>query len=68
MLAGDRGEPALELLLAELINPIRFSKREKADFDETWARVAELAAKFDPSKVKTADLARMGGAPAAAEE
>ena len=58
----------LKAFVVARINPIRFSKREKADFDETWTRVADLAAKFDPSKVKSADLARMGGPPAAAEE
>ncbi|HET6202431.1 MAG TPA: ParB N-terminal domain-containing protein [Planctomycetota bacterium] len=60
--------PYLKAFVVARINPIRFSKREKADFDETWKKVAELAARFDPEKVKTADLARMGGPPPAAEE
>lgn len=52
------------------INPLRFSRAAKpgqraprSDFDGTLEKMLAAAAKFDPGKVRSQDLAAMGGAP-----
>jgi ParB family chromosome partitioning protein len=50
------------------INPLAFSKAKTADFDDTLEKATANAKKFDPSKIRPEHLARMGGAPPAAEE
>jgi ParB family chromosome partitioning protein len=57
----------LKPLVVSRINPIRFAKIEEGkrpDLGKTLARMIELAKKFDPSKIKAADVAAaawMGG-------
>lgn len=53
------------------LNPLRFSRAAKpgqraprADFEATLGKMLAAASKFDPSKVRSQDLAVMGGAPA----
>ncbi len=56
------------------LNPLRFARAAKpgqkaprADFDGTLDKMLAAATKFDASKVRTQDLAAMGGAPAMEE-
>jgi ParB family chromosome partitioning protein len=66
----ERGmqSPYLKSFVIARINFLRFKKGEAFDFDETVDRMGELADKFNLDNVKREDLARMGGAPAEAEE
>ncbi|MEJ2238676.1 MAG: hypothetical protein P8X82_10300 [Gemmatimonadales bacterium] len=43
------------------INPLRFKRGAKADFDETIDKMLRAAEQFDPAKVKSEQLARTGG-------
>ena len=60
--------PYLKSFVIARINFLRFKKGDSFDFDETIDRMQELAGKFNVENVKREDLARMGGAPAEAEE
>ncbi|MGA9521566.1 MAG: ParB/RepB/Spo0J family partition protein, partial [Myxococcaceae bacterium] len=60
--------PYLKNFVVARINFLRFKKGGEFDFDETIDRMLELASKFNVERVKREDLARMGGAPAEAEE
>jgi ParB family chromosome partitioning protein len=57
--------PYLKSFVVARINPIRFRPKDAAPlaFDEVLDRMMAAAAKFDPGKIKTEDLARTGGAP-----
>jgi len=57
--------PYLKSFVVARINPIRFRPKEAAplSFDAMLDRMTAAAAKFDPGKIKTEDLARSGGAP-----
>jgi len=57
--------PYLKSFVVARINPIRFRPKEAAplSFDEVLDRMTTAAAKFNPDKIKTEDLARSGGAP-----
>ena len=61
--------PYLKSFVVARVNPIRFRPKEAPplSFDEALDRMAKAAAKFDPNKVKTDDLAKSGGAPDEAE-
>ncbi len=61
----DRGfdSPYLKAFVVARINPLRFSKRTTHDFDETFDKMFASLEKFDPSKVKSDQVARAGGPP-----
>ena len=44
------------------INPIRFQRGAKAEFDETIAKMLASAKKFKADSVKPGQVARAGGA------
>ena len=45
------------------INPLRFQRGAKADFDETIDKMLAAARRFDAGKVRSDQVARAGGAP-----
>jgi ParB family chromosome partitioning protein len=57
--------PYLKSFVVARINPIRFRPKDAPplSFDEAVDRMAKAAAKFNPAKIKTEDLARSGGVP-----
>ncbi len=57
--------PYLRSFVVARINPLRFRPKDAAPlgFDETLERMSKAAAKFNPERIKMADLARSGGAP-----
>lgn len=57
--------PYLKSFVVARINPLRFRSKDAAPltFDDAFDRMTKAAAKFDPDKIKTDDLARSGGAP-----
>lgn len=61
----ERGfdSPYLKAFVVARVNPLRFMKGEAPGFDELFATMTKRAAGMDPSKVKTEDVARSGGAP-----
>jgi len=61
--------PYLKAFVLARINPLRFTLKrgEKADWDETIARMLSAAKRFDASKVKADQVARTGGAPEGGE-
>ncbi len=50
------------------VNFLRFKKGGEFDFDETVQAMIDATKKIDPASVNKEDLAKMGGAPAEAEE
>lgn len=54
--------PYLKAFVVARINPIRFQRGAKAEFDETVDKMIQSARKFDASKVKADQVARAGGA------
>lgn len=56
--------PYLKSFIVARINPLRFRPKDAAPltFDDAFDRMAKAAAKFNPDKIKTEDLARSGGA------
>jgi ParB family chromosome partitioning protein len=56
--------PYLKAFVVARINPIRFTRGTKAEFDETIDKMLAAAARFDATKVKLDQLAKSGGAPA----
>jgi ParB family transcriptional regulator, chromosome partitioning protein len=63
----------LKPVVVARLNPLRFVKAKpgqpvKADFDTTIAKMLDGAARFDPSKVKAADIAAAASMGGAAEE
>lgn len=59
--------PYLKNFLIARINPLRFARTARAEFDPTIERMLTAIHRFDPTGVRKEDLARMGGAPAEAE-
>jgi ParB family chromosome partitioning protein len=53
--------PYLKAFVVARINPLRFQRGAKAEFDETVDRMLASALKFDPSKIKADQLASAGG-------
>lgn len=60
----ERGfeSPYLRPFVVARINPIRFQRGAKADFDETIAKMITAASRFKADNVKPEQLARTGGA------
>jgi ParB family chromosome partitioning protein len=54
--------PYLKAFVVARVNPLRFMKGEPPPFDELFATMTRRAAGMDPSKVKSEDVARSGGA------
>ncbi len=54
--------PYLKAFVVARINPLRFQRRPTADFDETIDKMLAGARRFDAAKIKTAQIARTGGA------
>lgn len=59
----DKGfeSPYLRAFVVARINPLRFQRGAKADFDETIAKMLASARKFKADSVKPEQLARAGG-------
>ena len=55
--------PYLRAFVVARINPLRFQRGAKADFDETIERMLGGAKRFDPGRIKADQVARAGGAP-----
>jgi ParB family chromosome partitioning protein len=55
--------PYLKAFVMARINPLRFSKRTTADFDETMEKMVAAVKKFDAAKIKPDQVARAGGPP-----
>ena len=55
--------PYLKAFIVARVNPLRFSRKPNADFDETIDKMLASAKKFDPSKIKADQVARTGGPP-----
>jgi len=55
--------PYLKTFVVARVNPLRFKRGAKAEFDETIDKMLAGALKFDASKVKADQLASAGGAP-----
>ena len=54
--------PYLKTFVVARINPLRFQRGAKAEFEPTIERMLASALKFDASKIKAAQLASAGGA------
>lgn len=57
--------PYLKSFIVARINPLRFRPKEEPvpSFDDTLDKMARTAAKFNPDRIKTEDVAKSGGAP-----
>jgi ParB family chromosome partitioning protein len=55
--------PYLKAFVVARINPLRFKRGAKAEFDETVDKMLASALKFDAAKVKADQVATAGGAP-----
>ena len=55
--------PYLRTFVVARINPIRFKRGAKVEFDETLDNMLGAARRFDPGKVRERQVARAGGAP-----
>jgi ParB family chromosome partitioning protein len=55
--------PYLKTFVVARINPLRFKRGAKAEFDDTIEKMLAAALKFDSTKVKADQLASAGGAP-----
>jgi len=55
--------PYLRAFVVARINPLRFQRGVKADFDETIEKMTVAARRFDPGKVKADQVARASGPP-----
>jgi ParB family chromosome partitioning protein len=55
--------PYLRAFVVARINPLRFKRGAKADFDETIGRMLAGAQRFDPGRIRADQVARAGGAP-----
>jgi ParB family chromosome partitioning protein len=54
--------PYLKAFVVARVNPLRFQRRPTADFDDTIDKMLAGARRFDAAKIKTAQIARTGGA------
>jgi ParB family chromosome partitioning protein len=61
----DRGfeSPYLRAFVVARINPLRFQRGAKAEFDETIDKMLAAARRFDPAKIKADQVARASGPP-----
>jgi ParB family chromosome partitioning protein len=61
----DRGfeSPYLREFVVARINPLRFQRGAKAEFDETIDKMLSAARRFDPAKIKADQVARASGPP-----
>jgi ParB family chromosome partitioning protein len=61
----DRGfeSPYLRAFVVARINPLRFQRGAKAEFDETIDKMLAAARRFDPGKIKADQVARASGPP-----
>jgi ParB family chromosome partitioning protein len=61
----DRGfdSPYLRAFVVARINPLRFKRGAKADFDETIEKMTASARRFDAAKIKADQVARASGPP-----
>ncbi|HYB99871.1 MAG TPA: ParB N-terminal domain-containing protein [Candidatus Limnocylindrales bacterium] len=55
--------PYLKNFVVARINPLRFQRGAKADFDATLDRMIASARRFDASRIKADQVARSGGPP-----
>jgi ParB family chromosome partitioning protein len=57
--------PYLKAAVVARINPLRFRPKDAPplSYDEALDRITKAAAKFNPAKLTSADLAKTGGAP-----
>jgi ParB family chromosome partitioning protein len=55
--------PYLKTFVVARVNPLRFKRGAKAEFDETIDKMLAGALKFDAARVKADQLASAGGAP-----
>jgi ParB family chromosome partitioning protein len=55
--------PYLRAFVVARINPLRFKRGAKADFDETIDKMLAGARRFDPGRIRADQVARAGGAP-----
>ncbi|MGH7580304.1 MAG: ParB N-terminal domain-containing protein [Gemmatimonadales bacterium] len=55
--------PYLRAFVVARINPLRFKRGAKAEFDETIDKMLAGARKFDPARIRADQVARTGGAP-----
>ncbi len=53
--------PYLKAFVVARINPLRFKRGAKAEFDETVDKMLRAVERFDPTKVKSEQLAETGG-------
>ncbi len=60
--------PYLKNFVVARLNFLRFKTSGTAEFDPTIAKMIDMARKFKVDSVKKEDLAKMGGAPAEAED
>ena len=61
----DRGfqSPYLKAFVVARVNPLRFQRKARADFDETIEKMLSAAKRFDASKIRADQLAASGGPP-----
>ena len=61
----ERGfeSPYLRAFVVARINPLRFKRGAKAEFDETIDKMIASASRFDAGKVKADQVARASGPP-----
>jgi ParB family chromosome partitioning protein len=59
----ERGfqSPYLRNIVVARIDPLRFQRGKKADFQETMEKMLRAALRFDPVRIKADDIARAGG-------
>ncbi len=55
--------PYLRAFVVARINPIRFKRGAKVEFEEALDKMLAAARRFDPGKVREGQIARTGGAP-----
>ena len=55
--------PYLRAFVVARINPIRFQRGAKVEFDETIDKMLAAARRFDPGRIRQDQIARTGGAP-----
>ncbi|MFN8179818.1 MAG: ParB N-terminal domain-containing protein [bacterium] len=61
----ERGleSPYLKAFVVARVDPLRFKRGARGDFDETIAKMIRAAKEFDVAKVRSDQVARTGGAP-----
>jgi ParB family chromosome partitioning protein len=61
----ERGfeSPYLRAFVVARINPLRFQRGAKAEFDETIDKMLSAARRFDPARIKADQVARAAGPP-----